>query len=145
MRRALMFLTTCVLLGMAGGCNPFTRHFQGERTDGGGTPELVSTAPADAVLIGRSSFSTSERSTREQAMQTAREVGAEYLVFRESDLGLRTVRERTTLMTRSGAAGGTAPVNLPIPVERNWYAYEASFYRSGGGDEAIEPASVTEE
>lgn len=124
-------LTSCCLLMscVLGGCNPFMQHYSGTTYPSVRAPQVVETAPSESTLIGSSNFTTSETCTINQALDAASKVGAQYLVYTEENLGEHRSWEQTTLMTRSGAAGGTMPVNLSVPVTRQWYEYRADFYR----------------
>ena len=129
LRHAIM--PCCVLMtAVAGGCNPFIQHYSGEIHPRTMETRVVEVAPNATELIGRSVFETSETCTETQALEAARKVGAEFLVYEEVDLGEHRSWEQTTLMTRSGPAGGLAPINLPVSVTRQWHEYRASFYRT---------------
>ena len=121
----------CILLtAVAGGCNPFIQHYSGAIHPRTMETRTVEVPPEATELIGRSVFETSETCTETQALAAARKVGAEFLVYEEVDLGEHRSWEQTTLMTRSGPAGGLAPINLPVSVMRQWHEYRASFYRT---------------
>lgn len=123
-------VSCCVLVTfLLGGCNPFMQHYSGTTHPSVRASQIVDAAPEKTTLIGSSNFTTSEACTAEQALAAAREIGAQYLVYAEVDLGAHRSWEQTTLMTRSGAAGGTMPVNLSVPVTRQWHEYQADFYR----------------
>ena len=132
MARRFPLALSILCIMMLSACNPFTDHYSGDRFPSGPMPKLVESAPADTTRIGTSVFATSEDCTSAEALAAARSIGAEYVVYEKIDLGEQSSWEQSTLMTRSGAAGGTMAVNVPVPVTRRWHEYRATFYRESG-------------
>ena len=129
MIRTLALSLSMVCTALLQACNPFVQHYSGNSFTPGATAQLVDTEPTNATRMGESVFATSEDCTSEEALAAARALGAQYVVFKKVDLGDHQSWEQTTMMTRSGAAGGTMAVNVPVPVTRSWHEYRATFYR----------------
>ena len=119
-------LMTTVLLA---GCNAFTQNYEGERFDRTSHAHLVENAPENARKIGESRVLTYEDLPAEEAMKTAQESGANFVVFSRNDLGERDVPVGTTMMVSGGPGGSPVGVRIPVPVTRPWYEYIAAFYR----------------
>ena len=119
-------LMTTVLLA---GCNAFTQNYEGERFDRTSHAHLVEDAPENARKIGESRVRTYEDLPAEEAMKTAQEIGANFVVFSRNDLGERDVPVGTTMMVSGGPGGSPVGVRIPVPVTRPWYEYIAAFYR----------------
>lgn len=120
-----ILMTTIILSG----CNAFTRNYEGARFETVSNAILVETAPEDARKIGHARFLSYEVLSSEDSLSTARDVGAEFVVFTSEDLGERDGHERTTMMAPGGPGGSPVALNVPVPVTRRWYEYVAEFYR----------------
>ena len=130
MARSIRLILSCLCATVLQACNPFVDHYSGTRFPPGSMAQLVESAPENVTQIGESVFATSEQCTSKEALTAAQKIGAQYVVFEKVDLGERKSWEQTTMMTRAGASGGTMPVNVPVPVTRNWHEYRATFYRA---------------
>ena len=122
-------ISTLITTALLSGCNAFTQNYEGERFDRTSHAHLVEIAPKNARKIGESRVLTYENLSAEDAMQTAQDIGANYVVFSKNDLGERDVPVGTTMMVSGGPGGSPVGVRIPIPVTRQWYEYIAGFYR----------------
>ena len=104
-------------------------HYTGTTAAPVATAQLVESAPTDATRLGDAVFRTSEACTRDEALATARRLGAQYVVYEQVDMGEHQNWEQNTMILRSGPGGGTIGVNTPVPVTRRWHEYRATFYR----------------
>ena len=132
MKRRLNTITTIstlVTLVILSGCNAFTQNYDGERFERTSHAHLLETAPENARKIGESRVLSPEDIPADDAMKTAQDVGANYVVLSKNDLGERDVPVGTTMMVSGGPAGSPVAVNIPVPVTRRWYEYIADFYR----------------
>ena len=129
MVRLITLFLSCLCATVLQACNPFVEHYSGNSFSPGAAAQLVDSKPTGVTRIGESVFATSEECTSEEALAAARKLGAQYVVFEKVDLGERKSWEQTAMMTRSGAAGGTTAVNIPVPITRTWHEYRATFYR----------------
>ena len=116
------------------GCNAFTQNYQGERFERVSHAHLVESAPEDARKIGEARVLTYEELKTDDALETAEEIGANYVIMSRIDLGERDVPVGTTMMVSGGPGGSPVAVSLPVPVTRRWYEYVADFYRGSGDD-----------
>ena len=127
-------ISTLMITALLSGCNAFTQNYEGERFDRTSHAHLVEIAPENARKIGESRVLTYEDLSSEEAMETAQDIGANYVVFSKIDLGERDVPVGTTMMVSGGPGGSPVGVRIPIPVTRQWYEYIADFYRRTADD-----------
>ena len=127
-------ISTLLTAAVLSGCNAFTQNYEGERFGRTSHAHLVEHAPEAARKIGESRVLTYEDLRAEEAMKTAQDIGANFVVFSKKDLGERSVPVGTTMMVSSGPGGSPVGVNIPVPVTRRWYEYIADFYRRTADD-----------
>ena len=131
---AATMIAALMITALLAGCNAFTQNYEGERFDRTSHAHLVENAPESARKIGESRVLTYEDLSAEDAMKTAQDIGANYVVFSKNDLGERDVPVGTTMMVSGGPGGSPVGVRIPVPVTRRWYEYIADFYRRTADD-----------
>ena len=113
------------------GCNPYLSAYNGERFPRVRDPKAVLETPAHARLIGTSSFESEDQFIGQSwAIDAARAVGADLVVWHRHEAGERSAIRNETVYEQD-TPQGIRRVSVPVRVERMWYRYEASFYRTG--------------
>ena len=130
-------ISLSVLLRVAGlllplslaACNPFLANYSGEKMPKVKTVQVVMTAPdPDSVRwIGRSDFTSTRELKDQQAINAAKQVGADIVEWSDKDAG--TKLEWTSAPVSYNAWTGNVG-SIPLPVVRSQFRYQARFYRS---------------
>ncbi len=143
---SLIFVVTCAICGIftvcIGGCsNEFLATYQGERFAATASPLVVSTRPANSGLIGSSNFVSASGFGEPEAINAAREVGADFVQWSR---GLDTRDATAGAGVVKSSLSPTGPVSSWAPVQPGGfvYRYVARYYKTGVKDfaQAVETA-----
>jgi hypothetical protein len=141
----LYLLIISVLLGGCASSNGFKKEYRGDLYSPTKSAAVVTASPSGAKLIGSSNFISASRPGDSHAINAAKSVGADYVVWNSKYSSSSThqgVMPMTSTNYHSGSVYGsssgygnysgtsTSTQYVPYTYTRNWYSYTSSFYRS---------------
>jgi hypothetical protein len=134
MRLTLLFLPLLVVFS---GCsNPFFDNYNGQTYPKVKFAEAALEPPPDARKIGESDFTSDAQDwSQSDAINAAKSVGADVVVWRRREAGERTEIQDETVYSKKSDSGTETKVQIPVKIRKMFYRYTAEFYRTDSSSE----------
>ena len=129
MRLTLLFFP--LLMVLSGCSNPFVDNYNGQTYPKVKFAEAALEPPPDARKIGESDFTSDAQDwSQSDAIDAAKSVGADVVVWRRRDAGERTEIQDETVYSKENNSGTVTKVQIPVKIRKMFYRYTAKFYRT---------------